>query len=206
MLKEMQLGMYYENRLERMRELCYVLDVYVYNNLPSLHSFLKQNEMNAPCYALSWFLTLHAQDLPLPPLTRLWILFILKGWKVIIKFSVALLCLFQLEIMRQEPAELPQFLRDLPTRLTAHKEPELWQLYLSIKVTNNSLSFLASRMKKLEFDSEVSLLQLKQMRESPCSYEANEMYDAPHRVGMGVCCDRVHPATTAPSFPYCTDF
>ena len=51
--------------------------------------------MSALCYALSWFLTLYAQDLPLPPLTRLWILFLLKGWKVIIKFSVALLCLFQ---------------------------------------------------------------------------------------------------------------
>ena len=33
-LKEMKLGQYYENRQERMRELCYILDVYVFNNLP----------------------------------------------------------------------------------------------------------------------------------------------------------------------------
>ena len=37
----MQLGLYYENRLERIRELCYILDVYVFNNLPPLHNFLK---------------------------------------------------------------------------------------------------------------------------------------------------------------------
>ena len=82
-----------------MRELCYVLDVYVYNNLPDLHLHLKKQELTAQCYAISWFLTLFSQGLPLPMLNRLWTLFILKGWKVIIKFSVALLCLFQREIL-----------------------------------------------------------------------------------------------------------
>lgn len=93
-LKEMKLGRYYENRQERMRELCYVLDVYVYNNLPALHEHLKRQELTAQCYAISWVVTLFSQGLPLPILNKLWTLFLIKGWKVIIKFSVALLCLF----------------------------------------------------------------------------------------------------------------
>jgi|JI10StandDraft_1071094.scaffolds.fasta_scaffold425604_1 hypothetical protein len=82
-----------------MRELCYVLDVYVFNNLPDLHYYLKKQDLTAQCYAISWFLTLFSQGLPLAVINRLWTLFILKGWKVIIKFSVALLCLFQKDIL-----------------------------------------------------------------------------------------------------------
>jgi hypothetical protein len=107
LLREMKLSRYYENRLERMHELCYVFDVYVFNNLPELHFHLKRNEMTAQCYALSWFVTLYSQQLPKIVLSRLWTLFLLKGWKVLIKFGVALLCTFQNDILKKDESELP---------------------------------------------------------------------------------------------------
>jgi len=58
--------------------------------------------MTAQCYALSWFVTLYSQQLPVMILSRLWTLFLLKGWKVLIKFGVALLCTFQGEIIRKD--------------------------------------------------------------------------------------------------------
>jgi hypothetical protein len=63
--------------------------------------------MTADCYAIGWYLTLFSQGLPNSLLNKLWILFIVKGWKVIIKFSVALLCVFQQEILEKEEGELP---------------------------------------------------------------------------------------------------
>jgi hypothetical protein len=106
-LRDMHLARYYENQLEKMREICYVLDVYVFNYLPLLHWHLKRQELSAQCYAISWFLTLFAQQLPIPVLNRLWALFLLKGWKVLIKFALALLFSFQNEIIAKGEAELP---------------------------------------------------------------------------------------------------
>jgi len=75
------------------------MDVYVYNNLPDLHFYLKRYDLNAQCYALSWFLTLYSQQLPKTILNKLWILFLIKGWKVIIKFGISLLFAFQHDIL-----------------------------------------------------------------------------------------------------------
>lgn len=149
LLREMRLGRYYDNRLERMRELCYVLDVYVYNNLPQLHYHLKRFDLTAQCYALSWFLTLYSQQLPNGVLSRLWVLFLLKGWKVLIKFGVALLCAFQSEIFKRGEGELPEYLRELQSQLSYGQERQVWQLYCSIKVTNKMVGYLSRQMHHL---------------------------------------------------------
>ena len=187
----MRLGRYYENRQERMRELCYVLDVYVYNNLPALHEHLRRQELTAQCYALSWFVTLFSQGLPLPILNKLWALFLIKGWKVLIKFSVALLCLFHQEILALHEDELPEYLGSLQSRLVFSKEHTLWQLYSSIKVTNRMVGFLSRHMKVLEYDREVSISQLKQLRQGSrmdTQLEANEPDLFPSYYSVGLCC------------------
>lgn len=78
-----------------MKRLCYVLDVYLYNNLPRLHEHLKRLDIGSEVYAASWFITLFAEQLSLSILSKLWVLFILKGWKMLIKFSIAVLCAFE---------------------------------------------------------------------------------------------------------------
>jgi hypothetical protein len=206
-LREMQLARYYDNHLERMRELCYALDVYVYNYLPALHRHLKQHDLSAQCYALSWFLTLFAQQLPLPVLNRLWALFLLKGWKALLKFSLALLCAFQTEILAHGEADLPGFVRDVQGQLTPRREAVVWQLFCSMKVTNSMMGFLSRHMQQLENDREISIMQLKGLRDSgTCTYERAESFEAysfPSYFSLGVCCEKVEPSS---SFPYCNDF
>lgn len=106
-LRDLQLLRYYDNHLERMREICYVLDLYVYNYLPALHWHLKRNDLSAQCYAIGWFMTLFAQQLPVSVLSRLWALFLLKGWKALVKFALALLFTFQSEILAKCDGDLP---------------------------------------------------------------------------------------------------
>jgi hypothetical protein len=75
--------------------MCYVLDVYVYNNLPKVYDYFKKSEITAVLYALGWFATLFAEHLPIHMVNKLWNVFIIKGWKMMIKFGVAVLCAFQ---------------------------------------------------------------------------------------------------------------
>ena len=120
-LRDLHLLRYYDNRLERMREICYVLDLFVYNYLPALHWHLKRSDLSAQCYALGWFITLFAQQLPTSVLSRLWALFLLKGWKAMLKFALALLFTFQGEILAKGEGDLPEFIRDIQTQLTPNR-------------------------------------------------------------------------------------
>lgn len=200
LLKEMGLARYYNNLQARIRQLCYVIDVYVFNNLPSLYQHLKRHHLGAQCYAIGWLLTLYAKYLPLHILQRLWTLFLLKGWKVIIKFTLALLGLFQHEIIGHPQAQLPVFLGAIHGHLEPRKELPLWQLYCSIKVTNSMVEYLSRNMQALEYDNEISLTRLKQMKENALKPAKNN-FEAPS-FSIGLCCQRVTHSST---FPYCTD-
>jgi len=38
--------------------MCYVFDIYLYNNLPALYYLLKMNDVSSTVYASNWFITL----------------------------------------------------------------------------------------------------------------------------------------------------
>lgn len=80
--------------MAKVRELCYVFDVYLYNNLPSLYHLLKTHDVTPMLYASTWFITLFTEHLPRRTINKLWHLFVIEGWKVFIQFGVAVLCVF----------------------------------------------------------------------------------------------------------------
>jgi hypothetical protein len=85
----------FRNDLLKVRELCFVFEIYLFNNLPSLFYLLQKSDVPSTLYASNWFITLFAEQLPTKTVNKLWHLFLLKGWKMLIKFSVAVMCVFE---------------------------------------------------------------------------------------------------------------
>lgn len=87
---------------------------------------------------------------------------------------------------------MPGFVRDIQGLLTPQREGMLWQLYCSMKVTNRMVGYLSRHMQQLEGDREISIMQLKALRESGvCTYEqieSFEIYNFPSQLSLGVCC------------------
>ncbi len=48
----------FRNELTRITEMCYVFDVYLYNNLPAIYYLLKLYDVSSTVYAGTWFITL----------------------------------------------------------------------------------------------------------------------------------------------------
>ncbi len=48
----------FKNELIRIKQMCYVFDVYLYNNLPTIYYLLKLYDVPSTVYAGSWFITL----------------------------------------------------------------------------------------------------------------------------------------------------
>ena len=68
------------------------------------------------------------------------------------------------------------------------------------------ICYLSRHMKILEYDREISLNQLKQMRDLNRQYtqlEADEPELFPSYLSVGMCCEKVEPSR---SFPYCNDY
>jgi hypothetical protein len=75
----------------RVRCICHAIDHYVALYIPALAKRLEATEIGAELYAARWVLTLFARELPLPLLLRLWDLFLLDGWKAVVRATLAVL-------------------------------------------------------------------------------------------------------------------
>lgn len=74
-------------------------------------------------FAASWFITLFSEQLPLHTVNRIWNLFLLKGWKVMIKFAIAVLMAYREDIMAKSKDTLSTYLRYfLETSFSPKKE------------------------------------------------------------------------------------
>ena len=83
------------NGMIGLRELAYTLKVYTFNYVPSVFNHFEKYDVDTEVFATSWFITLFSEDLPLFITNKLWHLFALEGWKILIQFSLAILCAFQ---------------------------------------------------------------------------------------------------------------
>ena len=80
--------------------MCYVFDVYLFNNLPAIYYLFKLYDVSSTVYASNWFITLFSEQLSKRVINKIWHLMIVQGWKVLVQFGIAVLCVFQEQIKR----------------------------------------------------------------------------------------------------------
>lgn len=95
MLEKLKFEDLFKNNLTKVKQMCYVFDVYLYNNLPDLYYLLKLYDVSSTVYASNWFITLFSEQLPKKTINKIWHLFVIKGWKVMIQFGLAVLSAYQ---------------------------------------------------------------------------------------------------------------
>jgi len=77
--------------MPRLKLSLHQLDKLIQIYLPSLHKIFQKKEITAELFAVQWFITLFAYDVPFHSLKVIWDLFFLKGWKFIFQLSLAIL-------------------------------------------------------------------------------------------------------------------
>jgi hypothetical protein len=94
LIQECKLGSIIMQNMGGIKKLSYVLKVYIYNNLPKIYKYLAEAELEPELFCTSWFVTLFSESLSLQAVNKLWHLLVLEGWKVFIRFGIALLCAY----------------------------------------------------------------------------------------------------------------
>jgi hypothetical protein len=79
--------------------------------LPEAHAALEEHGISAEFYAMQWFLTLFAGDLPQKVVVRIWDQFLVVGWQAIVQVALALVSQIQKELNELETCEAMKLLK-----------------------------------------------------------------------------------------------
>lgn len=127
--------------------------------LPKVHDVLQAHGVNAEYYAIQWFLTLFASDLPQPTVRRIWDRFLVAGWQVVVQVALALLYAVQDDLPQLDNCEALTFLRKL-ARANDYSAEDLLQKAASFRVSHRMLSALEAAY---SWEGEVQLFVAKDL-------------------------------------------
>lgn len=113
---------FYRPRFPKLGVTVWQFDRIVEGFLPVTHAALVCHGITAEYYAMQWFLTLFASDLPQPVVRRVWDRFLVAGWRIIVQVGLALLAQVQDELLALDMCEAMTFLKRF-VRMR-HLEPE----------------------------------------------------------------------------------
>ena len=117
-----------------------ILTVLLERFSPRLAQHLEAECVNVSYFASRWLMTLFSNVFPVSRVLRVWDLFLVEGWKVMFRVSLALLLMEEESLLQME-------MEELMTRLkTLHEDKDvvsLLALACSLKITNRELDLLS---------------------------------------------------------------
>lgn len=117
LLMSTEYGTIFPKDLERLKKMFYVFDRLLNILMPELYFYLKSNNVTVSYFVSPWFITMftnayqyiHEKEAP-KVLLRIWDLFMLDGWKSILKIGISLVKHFEEKLLSLIFEELLQFL------------------------------------------------------------------------------------------------
>jgi len=132
---------FYRPRFPKLGVTVWQFDCIVEGFLPKVHTALQRHGVTAEYYAMQWFLTLFASDLPQPVVRRVWDRFLVAGWRIIVQVGLALLYQAQDAILAFDTCEVLTFLKRL-ARARRQGAEELLAAASAFEVSHRMLSEL----------------------------------------------------------------
>jgi len=143
--------------------------------LPKVHAELEKHGVNAEYYAIPWFLTLFASELPQPIIRRIWDRFLVAGWQVVVQVGLALLYSIQDELPELDDCQAMTFLRRFP-RTKSYEAEELLKLAATFRVSHRMLSALEAAY---AWEGEVQLFVAKDLNSGQVHWQVQAVPTAP---------------------------
>ncbi|CAJ1349510.1 unnamed protein product [Effrenium voratum] len=131
----------YRPKFQKLEVVLWQFDRLVEGFLPKVHAALMRHGVNSEYYAIQWFLTLYASDLPQSMVRRIWDRFLVAGWRVIAQVGLVLLYRIQDALLDMDTCRALVFLKRF-TRNIKFSAEELLDTAATFKVSHRMLSAL----------------------------------------------------------------
>jgi len=149
----------YRPKFPRLGVVVWQFDRIVEGFLPQVHTALVRHGVNSEYYAIQWFLTLFASDLPQNAVRRIWDRFLVAGWRVLVQVGLALLYTIQDVLPALDTCEALSYLKKF-TRTREVDTEKLLEAAASFKVSHRMLSALEAAY---NWEDDVQLLVIKDL-------------------------------------------
>lgn len=149
----------YRPKFPKLGVVVWQFDRIVEGFLPKVHAALVKHGVNSEYYAIQWFLTLFASDLPQGTVRRVWDRFLVAGWRVIVQVGLALLYTIEGTLPAMETCQALSFLRKFG-RITHMDADTLLRSASTFKVSHRMLSALEAAY---EWEDDVKLMIIKDL-------------------------------------------
>jgi len=148
----------------------YQLDKLLEIHAPEISKIFKSKEISSDLYSTQWFITLFSYDIDYIELSRVWDLFILKGWKIIFKIAISLLKSLQPPALNSESDTIIESIK-----LTCQIKPltKIIKQAISLKITNKDLKMLEQEYKQFSEKSQASTGEIQE------DFIKNDFIDSP---------------------------
>lgn len=137
-------GMYL-NRFYRMKVLCFQLESFTQAYLPHINDLLARECVDSEYYATRWFLTLFSYDLSIECITTVLDLFMVEGFKCLIKVAMAFLSHAYSQYLRDRHARLIDIVKHDEHRMESRA---LLKMAQSFKVTTKLMNDMEELQKR----------------------------------------------------------
>lgn len=131
----------YRPKFQKLEVVLWQFDRLVEGFLPKVHAALTRHGVSSEYYAIQWFLTLYASDLPQPIVRRIWDRFLVAGWRVMTQIGLVLLYRIQDVLIEMDTCRALVFLKRF-TRNAKLTAEELLDTAATFKVSHRMLSAL----------------------------------------------------------------
>jgi len=149
----------YRPKFPKLGVVVWQFDRIVEGFLPQVHTALVRHGVNSEYYAIQWFLTLFASDLPQNAVRRIWDRFLVAGWRVLVQVGLALLYTIQDVLPTLDTCEALSYLKKF-TRTRECDAEKLLETAASFKVSHRMLSALEAAY---NWEDDVQLLVIKDL-------------------------------------------
>jgi hypothetical protein len=152
--------------------------------LPRAHAALVQHGITAEFYAMQWFLTLFASDLPQKVVTRVWDRFLVVGWQVIAQIGLALIAEVEEDLCKLEECAAMTLLKKFVAQRRFEAEPLLFAAS-KFNVSHRMLSELEAAHSRGEEPEDTQVVMEEYIADGPSRWSVQRGCSKLQRSGSG---------------------
>ncbi|KJP88833.1 hypothetical protein AK88_01523 [Plasmodium fragile] len=189
LLKKFNLKGMYIYTFPQLKKIMYQLKILIRSYCPKLFLYFLRKKIKIDFFCINWFMTLFSQDLTFEHTVKLWDVFFLFGFKILIKVSLIFLSHFEKKILSLAYEEALTFLKSItrfPFTDYLFEEKNFFSYLQRFKITNRTLrQIIFLRKNGIRFDLHVTKDNHRGIQTKRCSVVICENGDEVTQGGGG---------------------
>jgi hypothetical protein len=92
----------YSPKMTLVHEHIWVGDKLIQQYMPALAAHMEKENVILTMYGTKWFITIYSSSFPFNIVTRIWDIFLIRGWKIVFRVMLAVLKIHEAELLKTD--------------------------------------------------------------------------------------------------------